>query len=109
MQENRPTDDSDALALARQVDAIRDEFEAALCRGAARSLAAWLPPAEPARTATLLELAPLDIRHRLERGEPARVEEYLARHPELAGEPDAVAGLVAVEYTCRREREPDLD
>ena len=54
---------------------------------------AWQGPARPeilaylptgaGRTRLLTELVHVDLEYRLRAGEPARVEEYLARYPEL--------------------------
>src|SRR5262245_27311473 len=56
----------------------------------------------------LVELAHTELELRLKAGEAARVEEYLARYPELAGDPAAVIGLIAAEYDLRRRAEPHL-
>src|SRR5262249_40225021 len=78
-------------------------------RGQAGSLADWLPREDPPRTAAILELARVEIRYRIGRGEAARAEEYLARYPELAERAESAVGLVIAEYEARREREADLD
>jgi WD40 repeat protein len=109
MTENRPQEVLDSLSLARQVDAISDRFEAALLRGAAGSLSEWLPQTEPARTATLLELARVELQHRIELGDPARAEEYFSKYPELATDADRAVELIAAECLIRRECQPDLD
>jgi tetratricopeptide (TPR) repeat protein len=98
----------DSLALAQQVDALCDRFEDALRGGAAGNWWDWLPPAGPARSRALAELAPLDLEHRLRAGEPVRVEAYLARCPELKQDTEAVLALITREYEVRRLREPEL-
>src|SRR5262249_23561520 len=50
----------------------------------------------------------IDLELRLKAGEAARVEEYLARYPELAGDRAATLGLIAAEHELRRRREPGL-
>src|SRR5713101_4084104 len=55
----------------------------------------------------LVELVHVDLELRLKHGEPARVEEYLRRFPELSGD-RSIVDLVAAEYELRRRREPDL-
>src|SRR5262245_39264046 len=55
----------------------------------------------------LIELVHIDLEFRLKAGESARVEEYLARYPELAGDAAAL-DLIAAEYELRRRGEPDL-
>jgi len=54
----------------------------------------------------LLELALLDLELRLKAGDAARVEEYLARYPELAASPANAVELIAVEFELRRRSEP---
>jgi hypothetical protein len=44
-----------------------------------------------------------DLRARFSRGEPVRVEEYLTRHPELAGDADAILDLIYLEIVLREE------
>jgi WD40 repeat protein len=60
------------------------------------------------RAALLVELVHADLEFRLKAGERARVEDYLARFPDLAGRPDEVRALVAAEFHQRRRREPGL-
>src|SRR5205823_8306169 len=42
-------------------------------------------------------------------GEPARVEDYLRRYPELSADPDVVLGLIAAEFELRQRRGPGPD
>jgi serine/threonine-protein kinase len=99
---------ADSLALAQQVDALCDRFEEALRAGKAGDWWDWLPPVGPARGRALAELARLDMEYRLRAGEPVRVEAYLARHPELKQDAEAVLALITREYEVRRLREPEL-
>jgi hypothetical protein len=70
------------------------EFEDAWARsdrdgGAPPDLAAFVVGCngdEEARRRAVAELAPIDLERRCKRGEPARVEEYLARFPELTAD-----------------------
>ena len=50
----------------------------------------------------------VDLEYRLRAGEPARVEEYLARYPELTDDRAVVLDLIAAELGLRRRREPGL-
>jgi WD40 repeat protein len=87
----------------------------------ARFEGAWRGPARPTpeaflaacpaelRAALLVELVHADLEFRLKAGERARVEEYLARFPELTARPDEVRALVAAEYRHRRRHEPAID
>ena len=47
----------------------------------------FLPASGPTRLPLLRELVQIDLERRLKNGEPARVEAYLKRFPELAAEP----------------------
>src|SRR5205823_12515757 len=49
------------------------------------------------------------LEFRIKAGEPARVEDYLARHPELGDRPEDVRELVHSEFRQRHRREPNLD
>jgi predicted ATPase len=89
-------------------DAVR-RFEQAW-RGAARPrIDDYLPAGGPLRSRALVELAHIDLELRLKSGEAARVEEYLAGHPELAGDRAVVLGLIAAERSLRRRLEPGID
>jgi len=55
-----------------------------------------------------VELIHTDLECRIKAGEGIRVEVYLERYPELAGDTDAVLDLIAAEYRQRRRREADL-
>jgi serine/threonine-protein kinase len=106
--DDTPPDSS--LALAREVDALCDRFEAALCQGTAGDLADWLPPAEPLRGAALYELVRLELEYRRRAGMPARTEDYLARYPELAADPARAARLLAAAPpTTRDSTDPECD
>ena len=59
------------------------------------------------RRVLLIELVHTELEFRLKSEEAARVEEYLARYPELAGDRTAVVGLLAAEYGLRKRVEPD--
>src|SRR3954447_13597124 len=95
-------------------DHTRDEFEDVIRRfehawqGPARpEILAYLPTGD-GRTRLLTELVHVDLEYRLRAGESARVEEYLARYPELADDRDVVLELIAAEHEFRRRREPGL-
>src|SRR5437763_1150746 len=65
-------------------------------------------PAGAGRTRLLAELVHIDLEYRLRAGEAARVEEYLARYPELTNDRAGMLELIASEHEFRRRREPDL-
>src|SRR5262249_5565512 len=66
------------------------------------------PPGDRGRVAVLVELVQLELEFRLKAGEPARVEDYLGRVPELAAADQAVLGCAQAEREFRRRREPFL-
>src|SRR5207248_11350867 len=57
------------------------------------------------RGALLVELVHVDLEFRLKSGESARVEGYLAAHPELAGARDVALDLIAAEYELRHRHQ----
>jgi predicted ATPase len=95
----------DWLALK---DAVR-RFEDGWRQGHGPAIDDCLPTGDPLRSRVLIELVHIDLELRLKAGESARVEEYLARYPELAGDRAAILALIADEHQLRQRREPELD
>ncbi|MCI0460102.1 MAG: serine/threonine protein kinase [Gemmataceae bacterium] len=89
--------------LERQVK----RFEEAWQHGQRPALEAFLPAAE-GRRELLIELALIELEYRFKAGEPARVEDYLARFPELARDRAVTLHLIVREHELRRRREPAL-
>jgi serine/threonine-protein kinase len=87
---------------------IIKRFEAEWRRGARPDLSDYLPDGAHLRRAVLRELVHTDLEYRLKDGEPARVEEYLARFPELKSDPEVELELITAELGLRRRRESDL-
>jgi predicted ATPase len=56
----------------------------------------------------LIELVHIELELRLKAGEAARVEEYLARYPELTRDQDVLLELIVAEHNLRRRRESQL-
>jgi predicted ATPase len=83
-------------------------FEGAWRQGPRPVIDDFLPTGDPPRARVLIELVHIDLELRLKAGEAARVEEYLARYPELAGDRAVALGLIAAEHELRRRREPGL-
>jgi WD40 repeat protein/serine/threonine protein kinase/tetratricopeptide (TPR) repeat protein len=83
-------------------------FEKAWLQGQRPALEAHLPAAETLRQAVLVELIHADLECRLKAGEPARVENYLERYPDLGQDPGRVVDLLATEFRCRRRADPQL-
>src|SRR5262245_64975765 len=88
------------------LEAAVKRFEAAWRRGARPAIDDYLAAGGP-RCRLLIELAHLELELRLKAGETARVEEYLARYPELSGDNTAVE-LVDAEHKLRRRGEANL-
>src|SRR4051812_38511937 len=87
-------------------DVIR-RFEDAWQGEARPEIRAFLPTGA-GRTRLLTELVHVELEYRLRAGEPARVEEYLARYPELADDRAGLLELISAEHEFRRRREPGL-
>ena len=94
----------DWLALK---DAVK-RFEHAWRQGPRPAIDDYLPTGDPLRSRVLIELVHIDLELRLKAGEAARVEEYLARYPELADDRAVTLELIAAEHELRRRREPGL-
>ncbi|HYT90455.1 MAG TPA: protein kinase, partial [Gemmataceae bacterium] len=83
-------------------------FDDAWRQGSRPAIDDYLPPSGGLRYPLLIELVHVDLERRLKAGEAARVEDYLARYPELAGDRAVVLELIAAECEVRRRGEPDL-
>jgi serine/threonine protein kinase len=77
--------------------------------GPAHSAAAFLADHAGAPLTEQLEVLLLDQLLRWRSGCPKPVQDYLAEHPTLAGEPEARLKLVQGEFLARLEREEDPD
>jgi hypothetical protein len=91
-----------------RLEEAAERFEVAWQRGDRPHLEDYLPADASMRRAVLVELVHIDLERRVKGGEPARVEEYLRRFPELADVRGAVPALAAAEYQHRLRTEPDL-
>ncbi len=83
-------------------------FEAAWQAGRRPALRDYLdaPGVDP--LALLVELVHADLHYRLRAGEPARVEDYFSRHPQLLQDRRVVLDLILAEYRLRKEGQLDL-
>src|SRR5438105_7058493 len=88
-------------------DAVK-RFENAWRQGLRPGIDDYVPPSAGSPHPLLIELVHTELELRLKAGEPARVEEYLARYPQLAQDRTAVADLIAAEYDLRRRDERGL-
>jgi serine/threonine-protein kinase len=110
---SRSTGRSNRAPLPREawarLERVLERFEDAWRRGQRPDLDPYLAEAEPGeRQALLVELIHTDLHYRLQAGELARTEDYLARYRELAADQQAVLELIMAEYQMRREHEPGL-
>jgi hypothetical protein len=110
MQTQRPAaSDTDGPEV---LDDLRDRFESAWQTGTPPQIEAYLPPAAGGRLTAhdrrrevLLELIKIDLEYRWRRNEPParpRLEDYLARFPELRPLHRLPADLVSEEYRVRQ-------
>jgi hypothetical protein len=95
-------------SLPTALSAVVERFEDAWQQAPPEpDLGAFLPTGEM-RTRALVELAHVDLEYRLKVGQPARVEDYLGRFSELAGDGTALSCLIEAEYRLRVRCEPGL-
>src|SRR6516164_3882441 len=92
------SDDPDWSALKDAVTGFDNAWRA----GQRPSIDSYLPANPALRSRTLIELVHIDLEQRLKAGDPARVEEYLGRYPELAYDRILALELIAAEYDFRR-------
>jgi serine/threonine-protein kinase len=97
-----PARERPAESPARDVDRWVGPFEKAWREGKRPNLEDFLPPEASLRGPVLLELVHIDLEFRLEDGEEIRIETYLKRYPQLAGDRDTVLGLIAAEFEQRQ-------
>jgi predicted ATPase len=83
-------------------------FEDAWRRGQRPAIDDHLSADDSLRSRLLIELVHIDLEIRLKAGEAARVEEYLTRYPQLAGDRAAALDLIAAEYELRQRVTPHL-
>lgn len=102
-----PTPSPHAEDWSALMDAVK-RFEHAWLQAARPRIDDFLPVGAPLHSRLLIELVHIDLELRLKAGETARVEEYLARYPELADDRAVAVELIAAEHEFRRRREPSL-
>jgi hypothetical protein len=84
-----------------QRQAILERFKAAWSSGEKPAIDDFLPSDANERKSLLPKLIHLELRLRLEAGETAWAEEYVARYPELAHDPLVVGDLLVAEFQHR--------
>jgi serine/threonine-protein kinase len=87
---------------------IVERFEAAWRSGQRPTIEEHLLGESRQRQALLVDLVHTDLECRLKAGEMQRVEAYLERYPELAGDTKLVVELVGAEYCLRRRNDATL-
>ena len=92
----------------RRLDQAMGRFEDAWQRGEQPAIDDYLPADASERLSVLEELVHVDLEYRLKEGEPARVEEYVDRYPELS-QADLLLALIRAEYKFRQRQELGLD
>jgi serine/threonine protein kinase len=111
LEARRVTVGIEQTAAWNQVAERLEAFVAAWESGPAPAIADHLP-AEPGglRRLVLVELVKVDLEFRIRGGRPARIEDYLAAHPEIAGAAGPPVELVCEEYHVRKSHgdAPDL-
>ena len=90
------------------LEQILSRFEDDRKRGLRPAVEDYVPAVEPLRQSVLFELVVTELEYRLKDGEPARVEEYMSRFPELKGDASSEPELIRAELFDRVRREPDL-
>lgn len=80
-------------AQQQEVERIVSEFERAWTQRQNPEIATFLPAEGPIRTPLLVELVHVDFEFRSRAGEQPRIDEYLARFPELGADPRALESL----------------
>jgi hypothetical protein len=95
---HQPLSDDDRTLLSARAD----EFHAALANGAVTDWERYVAGVpERVRRAVLAELVIIDLGFRWPRGERPRVEDYVARFPELGPVDRVPAAVVLEEHRCR--------
>jgi WD40 repeat protein/serine/threonine protein kinase/ribosomal protein S27E len=87
--------------LRQELQKIVQRFQDAWHKGERPAIETYLPTDQSERLAVLVALVHADLELRLQAGEEVRVETYLARYPELAGDPDAVLAMISAELERR--------
>lgn len=89
----------DAAAEKQALESIVERFEQAWQSGQPPRLEDFLTDTAVCRRTVLIELIHTDLEYRLKAGQPARVEEYLQRFPELASMKENLIELIVAEYS----------
>jgi serine/threonine protein kinase len=99
---NRERPEVTESRVSSELGHIIDSFEDAWQQGRRPVIDDFLPNGEAIRRLALCELVHVELERRLKAGEPARVEAYLERYPELSESIAKVLELIAAEFELRR-------
>ena len=102
-----PADALSTEAAWSECESVIRGFEDAWHDDRRPDLGSYLPTDGPHRTQLLVELVHVELELRLRRGEPARVEDYLERFPEL-GDRGLTLDVVRAEYALRARHTPPV-
>src|SRR5271155_6006951 len=91
------------FSVDRQLELLLERFEQAWQAGTPPAIEDYLSDTALDRSVLLRELVHTDLEYRLHAGEAVRVEEYLRRFPELAGDAEELLELIAAEYRHRQK------
>lgn len=109
MTQQDQSDGSDAVvAGTAAIEAAIERFENAWQGDEPPRLEDCLLDLGPHRGEVLRELVAIDLEYRLKRGEPARVESYLQRFPELVDDAVYCQQLISDEFHLRQTVDPGL-
>jgi serine/threonine-protein kinase len=97
-----------SLAKRSELGKIIDRFEDAWRRGERPDINRFLADSVGKASTLAVELIHIDLEYRLKARDAVRVEEYLARFPWLADDPQRALELLTTEYRQRRRYEPEL-
>jgi WD40 repeat protein len=98
INESNAASQADASRLYEFVDAFEEAWQA----GGRPDIDRYLPPDAPLRRTVLIKLVHIDLENCLRAGEKVRVETYLDRYPQIAGDTSAIVELVTWEFALRR-------
>ena len=88
-----------------EVERVVEAFETAWDEGESPTVKLWLPDNARIRSVVAIELAYIDLEHRIKRGEKARVENYFDVLQDLLNKEAVLRGLVRSEFALRKRFE----
>ncbi len=99
-----PVEKQQQDAAERMIDRLVQRFEKAWSESKRPVLEDYLPAEAALRSRVLPELVLVEFEFRLEAGDDVRVETYLRRYPQLAGDREFVLELIGTEFEQRQRR-----